>query len=526
MDKIEELKKELDKQLGDREKQILLDFIEDIKSVGLLTVKAKQDELQHLYEKITQITENKTDKLIEAINELAKITKGIKLELPEKLKVEVEDSQLLSKKIELLNLPKFPDEIKLKKPDWWKQIGKQDLANTLVELVKAVKDNKRPNLEAYREPRKALAVRLVNRRGTDFYEALATAIGGMSRSSFPFENASGTAKAALVDVQGHIQADILSIVPGTGATNLGKQEDEAHSSGDVGVMALGVRKDAVTAIAADDDYHPLMISGEGGLWTEHVPNGVDSGNSSASTLLADAVFTGTGIDILSHDIVTITLDASHDSATDGISFQFSTDNSNWDDVYPFTYTAADGARRFQFPVTAQYFRVVYTNGGTNQTHFRMQTILHHNNSLTSIHRLVDDVSNDRSAQIMKTAIIAQKAGGGPGAGDFIAVQSTAGGNLKVSVEEEIAPSTLVAFVTDIPTAGTRVQLAANTIIAGVLEAPSTNTGNVFIGGSNVSSTVFGSELQPGQSIGVAIDDTDKIYIDAATSGDDVAFFGS
>lgn len=91
---------------------------------------------------------------------------------------------------------------------------------------------------------------------------------------------------------------------------------------------------------------------------------------------------------------------------------------------------------------------------------------------------------------------------------------------------EITPSTLIAFITDIPTAGTRVQLASNTIIAGVFEAPSTNTGNVFIGGSDVSSTVFGAELQPGQSIGVAIDDTDNIWIDAATSGDDVAFLGS
>lgn len=125
------------------------------------------------------------------------------------------------------------------------------------------------------------------------------------------------------------------------------------------------------------------------------------------------------------------MDASHDSAADGISVQFSTDNSNWDDIYLFTYTAADGARRFQFPVTAQYFRIVYTNGGTLQTHFRLQTILHHGNSLTSIHRLVDNVAPDRSAQIMKAALIAQKAG----SGDFIPIQSTAGGNLKISVQE-------------------------------------------------------------------------------------------
>ena len=91
---------------------------------------------------------------------------------------------------------------------------------------------------------------------------------------------------------------------------------------------------------------------------------------------------------------------------------------------------------------------------------------------------------------------------------------------------EPSPSTLIAFITDIPTAGTRVQLASNTILAGVLQAPSTTTGNVFIGGSNVSSTVFGSELQPGQSVGVAIDNTNNIWADVATNGDDIAFLGS
>src|SRR5690606_39198398 len=39
--------------------------------------------------------------------------------------------------------------------------------------------------------------------------------------------------------------DVLSLVPGTGATNLGKAEDVAHSSGDTGVMALAVRRDTL-----------------------------------------------------------------------------------------------------------------------------------------------------------------------------------------------------------------------------------------------------------------------------------------
>jgi hypothetical protein len=161
------------------------------------------------------------------------------------------------------------------------------------------------------------------------------------------------------------------------------------------------------------------------------PNFVSTNNSTTSTLAGDAVYTGTGEDVSAYTSITFTADSSHDSATNGMTAQFSTDNSNWDDTYSFTYTAANGARRFQFPVTAQYFRIVYTNGSTIQTHFRLQTILHRNNVLTSIHRLADDMNPDRSAQVVKSVLYAQAAG----SGDFTAVDATAGGNLKTSISE-------------------------------------------------------------------------------------------
>lgn len=88
------------------------------------------------------------------------------------------------------------------------------------------------------------------------------------------------------------------------------------------------------------------------------------------------------------------------------------------------------------------------------------------------------------------------------------------------------PTALAAFITTVTTAGTRVQLASNSVTGVILQAPSTNTGNVFIGGSTVSSTSYGAELQPGQSTSVAIDNTNKIYIDAATNGDKLAALGS
>jgi len=61
--------------------------------------------------------------------------------------------------------------------------------------------------------------------------------------------------------------DVTSVVPGVGATNLGKAEDGVHTSGDTGVMMLAVRRDAGTAISADGDYIPLITNSAGHLWT-------------------------------------------------------------------------------------------------------------------------------------------------------------------------------------------------------------------------------------------------------------------
>lgn len=55
--------------------------------------------------------------------------------------------------------------------------------------------------------------------------------------------------------------------PGTAAGSLGKAEDAAHSSGDVGVAVLARRKDSpAVSSGADGDYSTVDVSAEGGLW--------------------------------------------------------------------------------------------------------------------------------------------------------------------------------------------------------------------------------------------------------------------
>ena len=84
--------------------------------------------------------------------------------------------------------------------------------------------------------------------------------------------------------------DVTSIVPGTGATNLGKAEDAAHSSGDVGVMSLAVRNDDVAALGgADGDYAPLQVNAAGSLYT------TDATGEAGSILVTGTSAVTTGI---------------------------------------------------------------------------------------------------------------------------------------------------------------------------------------------------------------------------------------
>lgn len=85
--------------------------------------------------------------------------------------------------------------------------------------------------------------------------------------------------------------DVTSVIPGTGATNLGKAEDAAHSTGDTGVMALGVRKDTAAQLAGTDgDYTPSIYDANGRL---HVVNSAGVGGDVAH----DAVESGNPISI-------------------------------------------------------------------------------------------------------------------------------------------------------------------------------------------------------------------------------------
>jgi len=197
-------------------------------------------------------------------------------------------------------------------------------------------------------------------------------------------------------------------------------------------MSGAIRDDTLTTLAAaEGDAVPLRVTDIGAQWTAEVPNVIDSNNTSTATLGIGATFTGTATDVLNYSAITINLDADVDSATDGFRVERSSDGTNWDLVNDFSYVAADGGVAVQIATSHQFYRTVYTNGGTGQASFRLQSILHHTTPITGTHRLVDAEDPDSSTTLNKSAIIAQAAG----SGDFVPVQSTAVGNLKISIEE-------------------------------------------------------------------------------------------
>lgn len=51
----------------------------------------------------------------------------------------------------------------------------------------------------------------------------------------------------------------------------------------------------------------------------------------------------------------------------------------------------------------------------------------------------------------------------------------------------------------------------------------TNTGYVYIGGSDVSSTVYGAELTAGDSITLAVNDLNLVYFDTSVSGEGISY---
>ena len=109
-------------------------------------------------------------------------------------------------------------------------------------------------------------------------------------------------------------------------------------------------------------------------------------NSTTDTLAADATFTGVGEDVSRFSSITFTSTSDVDSATSQPSLEFSPDGTNWDRKL-IGHIVGKKEHTHTLRVINKFFRVVYTNGSTIQTSFRLQTICHTDNSLLTTSRI-------------------------------------------------------------------------------------------------------------------------------------------
>ena len=124
---------------------------------------------------------------------------------------------------------------------------------------------------------------------------------------------------------------------------------------------------------------------------------VSTVNSSTLVLAGGAAFTGTSEDVTEYASIVVSVFASSLSAVDGLSVQQSSDGTNWDHADVFSIPATTG-KTFSSPVQGKFVRVVYTNGATLLTAFRLQTIYHKQAKKGSTIRPQDARSNDNDME--------------------------------------------------------------------------------------------------------------------------------
>jgi hypothetical protein len=201
---------------------------------------------------------------------------------------------------------------------------------------------------------------------------------------------------------------------------------------------INVDVDKVRLRDADDETLMAAVNAAGQLLVDAgypAPFGVISDENSTDTPLGSgATYTGTGIEVLDFVSCEVTVFANVASADQGLRLETSPDGTNWSHYHTYT-VPANANRCYQFTLSARYFRVVYVNGGTAQTTFRLQTRLSRAAAAPHYHELDHPVDGTHPAQIVRAVLTGEQTGG-PGSGDYINVRVNPQGRLAAEVQAQ------------------------------------------------------------------------------------------
>lgn len=138
---------------------------------------------------------------------------------------------------------------------------------------------------------------------------------------------------------------------------------------------------------------------------------VDLANSSTTPLGVSGIFTGTAwADMTDYSSVSIMVVSDRASAANGVSLQWSTNGIDVDDEQRYIYASFAGEQgKFIYaPVRAKFFRIKYTNDGTAQTFFRLQTLLRRGPVQSSLSNAGIDITTDADATVANVILMGQR----------------------------------------------------------------------------------------------------------------------
>lgn len=220
----------------------------------------------------------------------------------------------------------------------------------------------------------------------------------------------------VVDASGN---QITSFGGGTQYTN------GAAQATPTGTVALGYDGANVRALSTDTSGNQNVNVIDQDL--------VDAGNSSTTPLAGNAAFTGTGHLTLNYSFIKLYVFADQSSAVNGVAIQFSSDNSNWNDASLYTFTAGgsvpNNGQVYGTATRGQYYRIVYTNGATLQTAFRLQSVLKMMPQNGDEVTMTTVPNSTNHAQLTKSSIVGLTTAGG---GGYVDVKVNPSGALTVA----------------------------------------------------------------------------------------------
>lgn len=203
----------------------------------------------------------------------------------------------------------------------------------------------------------------------------------------------------------------------------------------------------------------LVVSGTGAAGGASI---ISTANSSAVPLGANLTFTGTGEDVTQYASVTVTAFSNVASATNGLSLQMSTDNTNWDILDAYTVSAGS-AKNIAVPVFARYFRVVYTNGAGAQASFRLQTVYHARQPVSSSLKAVDGLTTENDTQLVTNLNMLKNSSANATADMQRSVEGTDGtgkGVTATSISPNSAAGSAAAFTANAAVGGSLIAKAS------------------------------------------------------------------